>query len=181
MKIAQIFASVIILSWPISGFTQSDQSSHVKKSLTESVEDAKQALVRSQQASALSMPIFLFVKTKASGYGMYNARNSHIFRSGETLRFYLEPKGYAIKKIGDMFSFGFIADLTLTTISGENLLHKDGFLDQNFISHHANEEVMFNGDLDITGADPGDYAIELLFHDKISSQVTTAKLSFAIE
>lgn len=155
MKIAQIFASLFVLSWPINGFAQSDPNSHGKKSLTESIEDAKQALVRTQQASALSMPIFLFVKEKSSGYGMYSPRNSNIFKSGETLRFYMEPEGYAIKRIGDMFSFGFPADLTLKSASGESIIHKDVFLDQDFISHHANKEIMFNGYLDITGEVPG--------------------------
>jgi len=130
--------------------------------------------------SALSMPVALFVDAKASGFGMYQPRGSNVFKPGEKLRFYVEPQGYQYSTDGKTVVFGVVMDLKLTTPKGDVLFRKDGFLDQSFASHHENKELMLNGDLDITGADAGSYVIVLTLHDKVSSSVATAKLPFTI-
>jgi hypothetical protein len=131
-------------------------------------------------ASALSMPVAIFVDAKASGFGMYEPRGSNVFRPGEKLRFYVEPQGYQYSTEGKTVVFGVVMDLKLITPQGDVLFRKDGFLDQSFASHHENKELMLNGDLDITGADAGSYLIVLTLHDKMSSNVATTKLPFTI-
>jgi len=133
-----------------------------------------------EEASALSMPVAIFVDAKASGFGMYDARGSTVFKPGEKIRFYIEPQGYHYSTEGDTVVFGVTMDLKLMTPQGRVLFRKDGFLDQAFTSHHENKELMLNGDLDITGADAGAYVIELTLHDKMSSNVATTKLPFSI-
>jgi hypothetical protein len=72
-------------------------------------------------------------------------------------------------------------DLALMTPSGDVLYRKDGFLTQDFVSHHRNEELMLNGDLDITGAASGAYVVELTLHDKLASGAAIATLPFTIQ
>jgi len=131
-------------------------------------------------ASALSMPVAIFVEAKANGFGMYQPRGSNVFKPGEKLRFYIEPQGYQYSTEGKTVVFGVMMDLKLMTPQGDVLFRKDGFLNQSFASHHENKELMLNGDLDITGADAGSYVIVLTLHDKVSSSVATAKLPFTI-
>jgi hypothetical protein len=131
-------------------------------------------------ASALSMPVALFVDAKASGFGMYDARGSNVFEPGEKLRFYIEPQGYQYSTEGKTVVFGVVMDLKLMTPRGDVLFRKDGFLNQSFVSHHQNKELMLNGDLDITGADAGSYVMVLTLHDKMSSNVATTRLPFTI-
>jgi hypothetical protein len=146
----------------------------------EAVVAADKALKDALQKTPLSLPVVLFVKDKASGFGMYEARGSNHFKVGEPLKFYIEPLGYKYKRSGDLVTFGVSMDLRLVQ-KGEALFAKDNFLDVNFESHHDNAEVMLNGSLDLTGAPAGDYRIELSVRDHGSSDIAHASLPFTID
>lgn len=80
---------------------------------------------------------------------MYEPCESNVFKAGELLLFYVEPKEYKLKTISNISKFGVTMDLELTSASGASLFYKDSFLDQNFIGRHSDQETMFNGNLDI--------------------------------
>jgi hypothetical protein len=145
----------------------------------DAVAAADKAFKDALQKTPLSLPVALFVKDKASGYGMYEARESNRFKVGEPLKFYLEPLGYKYKRSGGLVTFGVSMDLRITQ-NGQVLFAKDNFLDVNFDSHHDNAEVMLNGSLDLTGAAPGDYKVELDVRDHGSSDIAHASLPFTI-
>jgi len=184
-------ALTALLAVPLAASAQGDAKNVAKQGVSgglvggkgeanDAVAEARRALVDASQKSSLTMPVVLFVKSKATGFGMYDARGSDIFKPGEKLSFYVEPQGYKFKTTGDTVSFGIAMDIALTSPAGEILYHQDNFLNQDFTSHHANEELMLNGDLDINGAKPGDYVLELTLHDKLASGTASAKLPFTI-
>ena len=141
---------------------------------------AEKAYKAALAKTPLSLPVVLFVKDKATGYGMYEPRGSNHFKVGEPLKFYIEPLGYKFKHNGDRVTFGVSADLRITQ-NGETLFSKDNFLDIDFDSHHDNAELMLNGSLDLTGASAGNYAIELSVRDHSSSDIAHVSLPFTLE
>jgi len=141
---------------------------------------AQRALNEALQEAPLSLSVVLFVKDKAAGYGMYEARDSSHFKVGEPLMFFIEPLGYKYKSTGDMVTFGLSMDLVLTR-KGDVLFSKDDFLNVDFQSHHANTELMLNGTLNVSGAPAGDYQIELVVRDHSSAQTARTQLPFTID
>ena len=141
---------------------------------------AEKAYKAALAKTPLSLPVVIFVKDKATGYGMYDPRGSNHFKVGDPLKFYIEPLGYKFKHNGDKVAFGVSADLAITQ-GGQTLFSKDNFLDIDFDSHHDNAELMLNGSLDLTGASPGNYEIQLSVRDHSSSDIAHATLPFTIE
>lgn len=141
----------------------------------------KQAFLSAASATKLAMPVALFVVAKAEGYGMYDARPTNVFKPGEPLVFYIEPEGYGFRTTGDVSQFGVTMDIELRADSGVVLYRKDAFLDQDFTSHHANQEFMLNGNVNINGADTGKYLLVLTLHDKIGAATATTNLPFTIQ
>jgi hypothetical protein len=147
---------------------------------TDAVGVAQKALIEALQKTPLSLPVALFIEGKAGGYGLYDARPSNHFKAGEPLVFYVEPLGYKYKRDGDIVTFGASMDVTLTS-AGKTLYHKDDFLTTDLKSHHANAELDLVGTLNLTGAAPGDYVLEIVVRDHSSADVALTQLPFTIE
>jgi hypothetical protein len=132
-------------------------------------------------AESFELPVALFVKSAAQGYGMYEVRQTNHFKVGETINFYIQPLNFKYKEEKDsMYSFGMSADLILVS-KGEVLFGKTDFMNLNFNSHVKNKELMLNGHLDVTGAPPGEYTIELLVRDHVSKELAKTKMDFVID
>jgi hypothetical protein len=132
-------------------------------------------------AESLTMPIALFVKSKATGFGMYQPRDSNIFKPGDPLIFYVEPQGYTFKTAGDISTFGVFMDLDILSQSGASLASQKHFADNEFTSHHLNRELNLDGTVNLTGAPPGNYLLVLTLHDKLGGSSAVTKLPFIIQ
>ena len=131
-------------------------------------------------ADDFRVPLALFTRERATGYGMYVPRETSRFKQGESLLFYMEPVGYGYKKDGGLFRFGATIDLKLKQ-GGKVLYSKDGFLNADFSSHHRNKEIDFTGSFEMSGAPPGEYALELLLQDLYGEGTATVTLPFTLE
>jgi hypothetical protein len=170
MKWLSIIAATALLAGALGARAQS----------VEAVAAAEKVYKAALRQTPLTLPVALFVKAKATGFGMYEARETNHFKIGEPLKFYLEPLGYKYKRNGDLVDFGVSMDLRLMR-GDETLYGKDDFLDVNFESHHDNAELMLNGSLDLSGAPAGDYRLELTLRDHSSADVARAVLPFTID
>ena len=133
-----------------------------------------------ETAPAFSLPTALFVTARAPIYGMYEARLSHHYKAGETIHFYVEPRDYGYRPVGELSEFGMTADL-LVIQDGKVIVKRDGFLKADLKSHHQNKEFMMNGTVSFDGAPPGNYTMELVLHDMVSGQTAKADLPFTID
>ena len=152
----------------------------VQAQTVEAVAAAEKAYKAALQKTPLTLPVALFVKETATGYGMYEARATNHFKVGEPLNFYVEPLGYKFKHNGDKTSFGVTMDLRITQ-NGRTLFSKDNFLNIDLDSHHDNAEFNVNGSLNLTGAAAGNYELELLVRDHASAETAHTKLPFTID
>jgi len=123
----------------------------------------------------------VFVSEPPDGFGMYAPRASSTFKPGEKLFIYAEPVGYGWKDVGDgLFEFGFTVDFLIKSPDGKILTGKDAFAKVTKQSHVRNREFDVSLNLDVTGAEPGDYVLEYKLHDIASDKSVSFDLPFKV-
>jgi hypothetical protein len=139
------------------------------------------AVVEAWQATPLTVRHAVFVSEHAAGFGMYKPRASDSFKPGEKLTVYAEPLGYGWKPVDDgQFEFGFVVDFLVKSPDGNILAGKQDFARLVQQSHVRNREFMLTLNLDLSGADPGNYVLEYTLHDIASDKSTSFNLPFKI-
>jgi len=122
-----------------------------------------------------------FVTAAPTGYGVYTARPDAKFKPGERIVAYAEPLGYAWKTNADgTYTFGFDVDVAIEAADGTELQKQPNFAHLAFTSHARNHEFMVTLDLDLTGAEPGNYIAAYTLRDIASSKTATISLPFSI-
>ena len=117
-----------------------------------------------------------FVSSEPRGYGIYEERNSNVFKPGETLLLYVEPVGYTYGTVTDadgnrLYSMNFTLDFLISDKNGKVLGGQEDIPISNIVSHHQNKEL--NLDISIKQSSPfppGDYVITYRVTDKNSGK-----------
>jgi hypothetical protein len=115
-----------------------------------------------------------FVNFEPQGYGIYQQKESSVFKPGEELILYIEPKGYEygtlLDESGDkLYTIDFAVDFAISDESGNILTSQQGITLDEIVSHHKNKELFIP--FTITQSSPfpdGNYIITYVIHDKIS-------------
>jgi hypothetical protein len=155
-------------------------STSFAQSLSE-IDKRDAAVVEAWQATPLTVRHAVFVSEHPAGFGMYKPRASDSFKPGEKLTVYAEPIGYGWKHIADgLFEFGFVVDFLVKSPDGKILAGNQNFARLVQQSHVRNREFMLTLNLDLTGANPGDYVLEYTLHDISSDKSTSFELPFKI-
>nr|HMQ58236.1 hypothetical protein [Rhizobiaceae bacterium] len=119
--------------------------------------------------------------TEAQGFGVYQPRESSIFKNGEKPIVYAEPVGYAWKDNGDnTYSFGFNVDLLLKTAKGEIVGGQENFQTLELTSRSQNREFLLTLTLNVDGAPAGDYVVEYRTRDINSPKSAVISLPFTV-
>ena len=114
-------------------------------------------------------------KGSATGYGVYEPRESNIFSPGETLELYVEPVGYSFRPIqgeNNTFSIDLSADTIVSEPSGREVTSLRGIPSGIMTTHHKNTEAFLV--LTVTpsqGVPEGDYVITYIVKDKNTGKV----------
>ena len=116
-----------------------------------------------------------YVATEPGGYGVYEARQSNVFKPGETLLLYVEPAGmtYSPSTTTDgteqLYNSKMTAEITISDSQGTVLAEIPNIPAGNIMSHHQNKEVFLLLSLDQESPFPtGDYLIKYVVRDDIS-------------
>jgi hypothetical protein len=115
------------------------------------------------------------VATEPGGYGVYDVRQSNVFKPGETLLLYVEPAGmtYSPSTTTDgteqLYNSKMTAEITISDSQGTVLAEIPNIPAGNIMSHHQNKEVFLLLTLDQESPFPtGDYLIKYVVRDDIS-------------
>jgi hypothetical protein len=112
-----------------------------------------------------------FITAPSRGYGMYQDKQSSIFKQGEKIITYVEPIGYGWKELpGDMYEMNFVSDLLLKTEGGEVVTDQKGFAKNILQSHSANMECSMDFTLTLSGLPAGKYVLQYTIHDMSGNQ-----------
>jgi hypothetical protein len=115
-----------------------------------------------------------YVNFEPQGYGIYQEKNSSIFKPGEDVILYIEPKGYEYGTLFDesgdkLYTIDFAVDFAISDESGNILTSQQGITLDEIVSHHKNKELFIP--FTITQSSPfpdGNYIITYVIHDKNS-------------
>ena len=113
-----------------------------------------------------------FVSSDPVAYGVFEERNSSVFKPGEEVLLYVEPVGIQDKNTTDengnkLYSLNMTADLIISDKDGSIVGGEQNIPLTNFTSRHQNKEIEL--DLSITGTetlDPGDYMLKWIVTDQ---------------
>ena len=133
------------------------------------VTSAEQALTAVNDKTPVTAGVSALVKTKATAFGMYEVRATNAYHTGDDVLFYVEPVGLKHVAKDGLITCGLAMDL-LVKRDGTIVYGKERFIDADFPSHHALQEIMLNGDLTMN-APAGPYELELVLHDHNSTEV----------
>ena len=113
----------------------------------------------------------LFVFSKPQGYGIYQERNSNVFKPGEDIILYIEPSGFTYKSLRDdqgklLYSMDFAPTATIYDKNGNVLAGPLEIPNIDIISHYKNKEIIIPFTLSQTSPfPPGDYIIKYAITD----------------
>jgi hypothetical protein len=140
----------------------------------EDLASAQQQVFDAWQNMPLTQRKVLFLTAPSTGYGLYNQKDSNVFKPDEKIFTYVEPIGYGWKHVeGGLFEMNFIADLTIKSATGDVLLEKKAFATNMLQSHEQNMEFTMDYTLTLTGVPAGKYTLEYTLHDMSSKQDST--------
>ena len=147
----------------------------------EDIDQRRAALLEAWDKTPLTVRRAIFVSGDPEGFGMYEARNSNVFKPGEPLMVYAEPAGYGWKDIGNaLFEFGFTVDFAVKSPDRKILAGQQDFAKLVRQSHVRNLEFMLSLTLNLTGAPAGDYVLEYTLRDVTGAKSTKFELPFKI-
>jgi len=114
-------------------------------------------------------------KGSATGYGVYEPRQSNVFSPGETLELYVEPVGYSfgpIQRENNTYSIDLSTDIIVSEPSGREVTALRGGPAGITATHNKNTETFLV--LSVTpsqGVPEGDYVITYIVKDKNTGKV----------
>jgi hypothetical protein len=124
---------------------------------------------------------YTFVTEPSKGYGIYQEKQSSIFKPGEKVITYVEPIGFSWKELPhDMYELNFVSDVKIKAANGDVLLDQKGFAKNMMQSHNANMEFSMDFTLTLTGAPAGQYSLTYTIHDMSGNQTSTFDQEFTI-
>ncbi|ODN71724.1 hypothetical protein [Methylobrevis pamukkalensis] len=122
----------------------------------------------------------LFVAARPSGFGIYDARLTNIFKEGEDMLVYAEPYGFGYGRDGELFLIDFEADFELKTPTGQILHEQKAFADLKMKSRRRNKEFQVFITYNFSGLKPGDYVLTTRLHDLHSDKTGAFELPFTL-
>ncbi|MBW6426104.1 DUF3324 domain-containing protein [Rhizobium sp. XQZ8] len=124
---------------------------------------------------------FTFVTEPSQGYGIYQEKQTSIFKPGEKVITYVEPIGYGWKELPhDMYELNFVSDVKIKAANGDVVLDQKGFAKNVLQSHNANMEFSMDFTLTLTGAPAGKYTLTYTIHDMSGDQKSSFEQDFTI-
>jgi hypothetical protein len=169
-------ALLLILSNSNQSLAQSSNLTNSNQSLAQSsnLTNSNQSLAQSSNLTNSNQSLFsakgLLVSSKSQGYGIYQERNSNVFRPGEDMILYIEPSGFTYKNLKDdqgnlLYSINFIIGATIYDKNGNYITGPLKF-PFDFISHHKNKEISFDFTIKQSSPFPsGDYIVKYTVTD----------------
>ncbi len=130
-------------------------------------------LEEARNAAPITVEPFVLVGDPAKYFGNYEPRKDNVYRSGETMHFYAEPKNLIFPKDArGVYRPAFAVDLEVTSSDGKSM-KKANFATFKLDSRSRIQDLYLNLDVSLTGAPPGKYNVKFVIHDQNSKKTAT--------
>lgn len=122
----------------------------------------------------------LFVASDPGGYGIFDLRESNVFKPGEQLLVYAEPVGFGYGKDGALSVIDLSLDFEIRGKDGKVLGSQKAFSASTLRSRVQNREFMLKVVYTLNGAPAGDYEVTTTVNDKVSGKSGSFTLPFTL-
>ena len=147
-------------------------------------EEASKALEQAQDALWVQSPLMfrraIFTAGEPTGYGLYDLRETSVFKRSEPLIIYSEPMGYSYGRDGSLYVIELGLDFTIRSPDGQEVAAQKDFGVLKLSSRFPNKEFMAKVTYDFSGLPPGEYAVTTVAHDKPSGKSAEFTLPFTL-
>jgi hypothetical protein len=138
------------------------------------IDALEQALEKLRAAAPMEIKPFVLVKRPAKFFGDYDARGNNVFRRGEPMQFYMEPKNLVYPRSGaGTYTPAFEVDMEVLTADGKVLGKQDKFGALRLPSRSAVQDIFMNLKLTLSGAPAGAYQVRFVVRDANSQKRAT--------
>lgn len=184
-RIATITTFFLLLSAPAFGGAIADAGTKAESlvsegKFTEALQALDTALSDVLKQAPFSFGKTIFVASDPAGYGIYDSRDSSVFKTGEALVIYTEPHGFAYGRDGDINIMNIKLDFEIKNKAGDSLAKKENFAAWTLRSRVANREFMGKLNYNFTGLEPGEYEVITTAKDQNSDKTGSFSMPFTI-
>jgi len=121
----------------------------------------------------------LWVAEQPAGFGVYDPRESNVYKSGAEMIAYAEPIGFGWRKSGDLWRMKLVADVK--SMDGAELFRQANFQPLEIGSRVQNREFFGHFTYTLTDIPAGEYVIDTILHDTVTGKSGTMSLPFVIK
>jgi len=122
----------------------------------------------------------VYVVGNPAGFGVYNPRESTVFKNGEKMVIYVEPQGYGFEKINGVYGISMQAGITIKDTSGNVVVKKESFGDFKLRSRKKNREFYLKLTISLNRASEGNYTLVVPIKDRVKGGQAQFSLPFTI-
>ena len=127
-------------------------------------------LEEARNAAPIVVEPFVISSKQADYFGDYDVRKDAVFRSGEQMHFYAEPKNLTVpKNAKGIYNVAFVVDLEVTAADGKNM-KQPGFAKIKLDSRSRIQDLFLKLDVALTNAPPGKYNVKFTLRDQNSKK-----------
>ena len=127
-------------------------------------------LEEARNAAPITVEPFFAVKEPAKYFGNYEPRANMVYRSGEAMHFYAEPKNLVFPKDArGVYRPAFGVDLEVTAADGKSM-KKANFVTVKLDTRSRIQDLYLNLEVSLTSAPPGKYNVKFVIHDHNSKK-----------
>jgi hypothetical protein len=134
-------------------------------------------LEEARNAAPITVEPFVISSKAADYFGDYDVRKDAVFRSGEQMHFYAEPKNLVLaKNAKGIYNVSFVVDLEVTAADGRTMKQPE-FAKIKLDSRSRIQDLFLKLDVALTKAPAGKYNVKFTIRDQNSKK----SLDFAKE
>jgi hypothetical protein len=141
----------------------------------------EQQLDQAREAAPMEIKPFLAVKKEPQYFGDYEPRGNTVYKRGEQLLFYGEPKNLVMAKNSrGLYEPAFDVDVEVTPPSGQSM-KQNKFMSFKLPTRSRVQDIFLNLSLSLGSAPPGKYNVKFTVRDKNSRKTASAATDITLQ
>lgn len=145
------------------------------------IESLERQLEQARDAAPMVIKSFMTVSKPAQYFGDYEPRKDNVFRRGEKLHFYGEPRNLAFpQNAKGLFEPAFEVDVVIGGPDGKSM-KQEKFVSFRLPTRSRVQDIFLNLSLTLTSAPPGKYNIKFVVRDMNSKKSAAADTDVTIK
>ena len=147
----------------------------------QNIEALEKQLEQARNAAPLEIKPFMAVKREPKYFGDYEPRANTVYKRGEELLFYGEPKNLVFtKNASGVYEPAFDVDVEIKGPGGQSM-KKDQFMSFKLPTRSRVQDIFLNLTLSLDKAPPGKYNVKFTVRDKNSKKTASAASDITLQ